>query len=160
MEMMAWSLTNDERAKVRKYFLAMDQNKKGTILLWELKSLLRKFCISDEEALQMFRKLDTNGNLEIHYSDFLAAMLKNRIALHDSLLQKTFTKFDVDNSGVITVDNLRSIVGDTFEGHRVETLVADADPLRKGHISYSDFVEYLCGDRSPTSTGLPRKVSI
>merc|ERR1712194_800860 len=49
MEMMAWSLTKEERAKVREYFLAMDQNHQGTIMLWELKSILQKFCVPDEE---------------------------------------------------------------------------------------------------------------
>lgn len=154
MEMMSWSLTNDDRAKVRQYFLAMDQNRQGTILQWELKNLLQQFSLPDDEMRDIFDKLDTNGDQEIHYSDFLAAMLKNRITLHEDLLHSTFAKFDVDKSGFITVDNLRCILGDTFRGEKVEQLVADVDRLKEGHISYPNFVEYLCGEGSPMSAGV------
>ncbi|CAK9080319.1 Hypothetical protein (Fragment), partial [Durusdinium trenchii] len=39
---------------------------------------------------------------EIHYSDFLAAMMSTRIALHDDLLRSAFQRFDVDNEGYVT----------------------------------------------------------
>merc|ERR1719265_628726 len=50
MSVMAWSLSNEERSKVRDMFIAMDKNKKGTITLYELKEVLtKKFSISDDQ---------------------------------------------------------------------------------------------------------------
>lgn len=147
MEMMAWSLTNAERAQVRNYFIKMDETQQGTITLAELKKVLMdKFHISNEETLQIFNAMDTNHDEEIHYSDFLAAMVSTRIALHDNLLKSTFKKFDTDNSGYITPDNLREVLGETFEGDRVEKLMSEADLLKDGRISYPEFVSYLRGD--------------
>jgi len=144
MEMMAWSLSNDERAKVREYFIAMDASKQGTITLAELKEVLEnKFHIPDDETRHIFEAMDSNHDEEIHYSDFLAAMVSNRIALHDDLLRSAFSKFDTDSSGYITVENLRQVLGDSFEGEEVEKLVAEADALKDGRISYAEFVSYL-----------------
>jgi len=146
MEMMAWSLSNEERAKVREYFVSMDKNKQGTITLLELKQVMMdKFHISDAETKQVFEALDTNQDDTIHYSDFLAAMLNTRIAMHDDLLRSAFRRFDTDSSGFITVDNLRQVLGDTFEGEQVETLLSEADMLKDNRISYAEFVAYLRG---------------
>jgi len=147
MEMMAWSLSNDERAKVEKYFEAMDVNHHGTITLQELKQVLEdKFHVPENETRQIFDALDSNHDEEIHYSDFLAAMINTRIALHDDILKQTFKRFDTDNSGYITVENLREVLGNTFEGEKVEALVAEADRAKDGRISYPGFVAYLRGD--------------
>lgn len=147
LEMMAWSLSNEERAKVRQYFIQMDQNHQGTITLTELKKVLTdKFNIADEETNAIFAAMDTNSDEEIHYSDFLAAMVSTRIALHDDLLMAAFKRFDTDSSGYITSDNLREVLGDSYEGEEIEKLLAEADLVHDGRISYPEFVSYLRGD--------------
>lgn len=147
MEMMAWSLSNDERSRVRQDFLAMDKNKQGTITLFELKTVLEdKFNIPQEETKRIFDAMDSNHDEEIHYSDFLAAMVSTRIAMHDDLLKAAFKKFDVDASGYITVENLREVLGDIYDGVQVEQLLQEADILKDNRISYAEFVAYLRGD--------------
>jgi len=146
MEMMAWSLSNEERAKVREYFITMDQNKQGTITLYELKQILvERFQVSDDETHRIFEALDSNNDEEIHYSDFLAAMVSTRITMHDDLLRAAFKRFDKDSSGYITLENLRQVLGETFEGEKVESLLREADLLEDGRISYPEFVSYLRG---------------
>mmetsp|Transcript_72089 Transcript_72089/g.233192 ORF Transcript_72089/g.233192 Transcript_72089/m.233192 type:complete len:535 (-) Transcript_72089:23-1627(-) len=151
LEIMAWSLSNEERAKVREYFIALDANKHGTILLWELQKLLQeKFCIPDDETRRIFDVLDFNRDSEVQYSDFLAAMLNTQIALHDALLHSTFKKFDTDHSGFITVEDVRAVIGDTFDGERVEKVIDEAVHVRDRRISYPEFVMYLRGDPPPS----------
>mmetsp|Transcript_50417 Transcript_50417/g.117679 ORF Transcript_50417/g.117679 Transcript_50417/m.117679 type:complete len:568 (-) Transcript_50417:94-1797(-) len=147
MEMMAWSLTNEERSMVRKQFLAMDKNKEGTITLGELRQvMIDQFDISDEETKRVFEAMDSNNDSTIHYSDFLAAMLSTRIKLHGDLLLKTFKRFDKDSSGYITVENLREVLGESFEGEDVAKLLEEADMLKDGRISYREFVAYLMNE--------------
>lgn len=144
MSMMAWSLTNEERASVRQAFVAMDQDKSGTIKLWEFKKVLDEKCnIKDEDAKKLFEALDTNHTEEIHYSEFLAAMVSTRIAMHDGLLKATFKRFDTDNSGRITVANLREVLGDNFEGESVEKIMKEADVTGSGDISYEEWILFL-----------------
>merc|ERR1719453_1481208 len=48
MEMLAWSLTTEERAQIRQYFMSMDKNHQGTITLGEFRQVLvDKFQIAD-----------------------------------------------------------------------------------------------------------------
>jgi calcium-dependent protein kinase len=159
MEMMAWSLSNDERAAVRAEFIRMDANHRGTITLQELKTVLQdKLSIEDEEINEIFQALDHNNDEEIHYSDFLAAMVNTRIVMHEDLLKQTFRKFDTDNSGYITVENLRDVLGDSFDGAKVDELLAEGDLLRDGRISYSEFVAYLRGTPLETHTDAVGKI--
>merc|ERR1719222_1883254 len=41
VQMMAWSLSNEERALVRQHFVSLDQNNQGTITLSELRKHFR-----------------------------------------------------------------------------------------------------------------------
>merc|ERR1712091_742863 len=84
MSMMAWSLTNEERAQVRQAFIEMDKNKTVTITLCEMKQVLaQRFDLQDEQIKPIFEALDATNDEEIHYSEFLAAMVSTRIQLHD-----------------------------------------------------------------------------
>mmetsp|Transcript_28912 Transcript_28912/g.79662 ORF Transcript_28912/g.79662 Transcript_28912/m.79662 type:complete len:542 (+) Transcript_28912:109-1734(+) len=144
LNMMAWSLSNEERKKVRNAFLEMDRDKSGCIKLWEFKKVLEdRFHVSDEQAMATFSALDANNTDEIHYSEFLAAMCSTRIALHDDLLKQTFRRFDTDNSGFITASNLKEVLGEAFEGQQVEHLLAEADVTRDGRISLEEFLNYM-----------------
>lgn len=146
VHMMAWGLSNKERSLVRQQFVALDQNKQGTVTLAELKAVLvGKFHVSDEETTQIFQALDSNNDEEIHYSDFLSAMVNTQIAMHDELLRLAFNKFDTDRSGYITVDNMKQVLGKTFEGESVKKLVKEADQLKDNRISYAEFVSHLRG---------------
>lgn len=144
---MAWSLTNDERAGVREAFLEIDRDRSGAISLGELKTVLvNHLDVGDDKTKAVFDALDTSHHEEIHYSEFLAAMCSSRITLHDQLLQATFRRFDRDDSGFISVDNLKEVLGDSFEGIEVQAMMDEADPNHAGRISYEEFMAYLRGD--------------
>jgi calcium-dependent protein kinase len=145
MEMLAWSLSNEERAKVRGIFLSLDANQQGTITLGELKAfLVDKLHLTDErESLRVFEALDYNHDQEIHYSDFLAAMVDTQISLNTDLLYAAFRRFDTDGSGFITLSNLKDVLGDRVDGERVEAFLEDVDQNKDGRISFAEFASYL-----------------
>merc|ERR1719443_1318831 len=89
--------------------------------------LVDKFHIPDQDTKTIFQSLDSSNNEEIHYSDFLAAMVSSRIALHDDMIQEAFKRFDTDNSGFITEDNLRQVCGGVVEGDDLTKLLAEAE---------------------------------
>jgi calcium-dependent protein kinase len=144
MNSMAWLLSNEERAKVRNYFLSMDTSKEGTITLKELKDvMINKLQMDCRETEDTFDALDSNGDAAIHYSDFLAAMVNTRISLHEDLLRKAFKSFDVDSSGYITVENMQEVLGDGFEEEKVKSMVKEADLAKDGKISFPEFTAYI-----------------
>merc|ERR1719266_3042327 len=70
-------------------------------------------------------------------------MVSTRIAMHDDLLIKTFKRFDVDNTGDITVEDLRTVLGESFDGAEVDQLMQEADLSNDGKISLDEFIYYL-----------------
>merc|ERR1740129_1009419 len=144
LSMMAWSLTLEDQRELREHFQELDWNRTGTISLREFADVLqRSFSVDTAEAEKLFRNLDTAGNDKICYSEFLAAALQDRVRMHEDVLHATFAHFDIDNTGTITVENLRALLGDSFEGWSVEELIRDADADRDGGISYKEFIDYL-----------------
>jgi len=144
MSVMAWSLTAEDRAQVRNAFLELDTNRSGTITLGEFKKVMQdRFHVEDAAIMQAFQALDVTHTEEIHYSDFLAAMVASRIKVHDEVLAQTFRRFDTDNSGNITVANLKEVLGESFQGQEIETLMAEADLTHDGQISYQEFITYM-----------------
>jgi calcium-dependent protein kinase len=144
MSVMAWSLTAEDRAQVRQAFLELDTSNTGVITAGQFKKVMQeRFHIEDDKIKAAFDALDTTHSEEIHYSDFLAAMVSSRIQVHDEVLAQTFRRFDTDNTGYITTVNLKEILGESFEGEDTDKLIAEAHVGHDGKISYQEFIEYL-----------------
>lgn len=147
MQAMAWSLSNEERAAVREGFMALDKTKGGTITLAEFKQVMQEqFHIEDDKVKEAFEAIDVGHNGQIMYSEFLAAMVSSRIAMHDELLQQTFKRFDTDSSGYISSDNLREVLGGTLTDQELHSMMSEIDANHDGKISYEEFITYC---RSP-----------
>merc|ERR1719382_404542 len=109
---MAWSLSGEERQELRQLFLTIDTENRGTITHSELKSILEdNFNISRREAESLFKTLDTDNDNVIAYSEFLAAAMQGRVKVHEDLLRRTFCRFDRDDCGLISADDLRGVLG-------------------------------------------------
>lgn len=168
LSMMAWSLTSEDRKHLREQFQAIDADFSGSITLSEFADVLKSnFSIDSEEAEALFIGLDSDGDHEICYREFLAASLQTRARLHDDVLRATFQRFDVDGTGKITVESLRRLLGDSFEGCDVEALLQEADVSGSGVIQYRDFIAYIREDgvkkpeeeNSEGSKGPPRSAA-
>jgi calcium-dependent protein kinase len=147
-EMMAWLLTAEDRAKVRDYFLSMDETNEGTISFANLAKVLQdKFNVPPPETTQILKTLAANhGEKDIRYSDFLAAMVSTRIDLYDDLLEAAFKRFEREGSGYITEDSMRQVTGERFEGTRVKTVLRQASKLRENRVSFEEFASHLRED--------------
>lgn len=144
LSMMAWSLGREDRQELHKQFLALDQKRSGTISLQQLWTVLEKnYEINSHEARQLFKSLDTDEDGSISYSEFLAAAMYDHVRMHNHILLKTFRRFDKDNTGSIAVDDLRKVLGDSFEGSDLEELIREADSDKDGLIQYKEFLAFM-----------------
>jgi calcium-dependent protein kinase len=148
LHMMAWSLSNEERAQVRDAFIEMDTDRSGAITLGEFKKVLHDhFHVEETEAEAAFHALDQNHDDEIHYSEFLAAMVSTRIRVHDDLMKQAFRRFDADASGFIDKNDLKQLVGESFEGVDLSQVIKAADTDHDGKVSYEEWIAYVLHTR-------------
>merc|ERR1712185_20914 len=117
----------------------------------DLERVLRlTLSIQDDEAFRICSALDPHCTGKMNYSDFLAAMMcahletDRQVGIQRSdLFCDVFKRFDVEADGQITPNGLRGLLGDTYEGIEVETLLSEVDLDRDGCVSYGDMVAYL-----------------
>lgn len=144
LNVMAWSLNSEQRRSVRQAFIEMDKDNTGVIRLSEFKRVLEDmYHIPDDVAMKAFHALDQHHTDEIHYSEFLAAMCMNKIQMNDQLIKLTFQRFDTDNTGVISTQNLRDVLGEAYDGEKVEQLLKEADLHHDGVITLEEFMSYM-----------------
>eukprot|EP00446_Apocalathium_sp_SHHI-4_P014599 CAMPEP_0177217832 /NCGR_PEP_ID=MMETSP0367-20130122/35492_1 /TAXON_ID=447022 ORGANISM="Scrippsiella hangoei-like, Strain SHHI-4" /NCGR_SAMPLE_ID=MMETSP0367 /ASSEMBLY_ACC=CAM_ASM_000362 /LENGTH=360 /DNA_ID=CAMNT_0018667423 /DNA_START=9 /DNA_END=1091 /DNA_ORIENTATION=+ len=144
LSMMAWSLDAEDRLELRQMFLSMDKEKRGTITLPQMKEVLEElFHIDHTEAERIFKSIDKNNDNEIAYTEFLAAACVGRVKVHEDLLRKTFSKFDTHQSGKVSADDLKLVLGDEFEGVKMESLISQVDANHDGSVDYEEFITYF-----------------
>jgi len=145
MYAMAWSLTNEERNLLHDAFLEIDTDRSGTISLGEFKQLLAaKFHLNDGVIQEAFHQIDSNHSEQLEYSEFLAACASARIHFHKDLFVSTFRRFDDDDTGFITADRLRQVIGpDECTLAEASQMMLEADLNHDGKIPLGKFTEYL-----------------
>eukprot|EP00439_Symbiodinium_sp_Y106_P041812 s5115_g5.t1 len=186
LQLLAQELAPDETKDLRDVFLSLDKTGEGTISLGELKQAIRGEAVPElpeatpeapgssspkspktpaarlrraksEVIGSLFEVLDANGDEQVYYSDFLAATMDVRKQLRQEAVLSAFNRLDADGSGTISPDDLRKVIGETFEGVNVELLVREADAACRGELTFQDFLSLLeATDASVSPTGRQR----
>ncbi|PHJ19363.1 calcium-dependent protein [Cystoisospora suis] len=148
--LIAMSMDSERLDDLEKYFRKIDVDNSGCIKMNRLVEVLVTFLdIPREEALRIFQRIDQSGAEEINYSEFLAATLQTRMALNDQLIREAFDRFDVDNSGHISLDNLRYVLGDSYDSIPAEDILRQCDRKQNGVIDFDEFMLALTTDEAP-----------
>jgi len=143
--MMSYSMSLDDRKKVRDAFLQIDTANTGTITMAELLQVLKNQGIANDDAKSMLDSLDANDDSTIHYTEFLAAMMTHTIASNEGHIKAAFNRLDRDNSGFITLANLKATLGESYDGVDMETILKEVDTGNTGNISFEEFAAYIQG---------------
>ena len=159
LSMLAYSLSSDELHDLHEIFLSIDHNKEGTIQPGELIDVMKeKLNISEDEISGIFGKLDRGHQGKIEYTTFIAAAMANRMTLHDNSVRHVFDQLDANKDGKISLDDLRSVLGDTIEGGEdVDVILREADEDGDGYIDYDEFEKcfYMRTGSSASTTDVP-----
>lgn len=124
---------------LQQWFQAVDADGNGQISAAELQAALKKgnLNFSLATAARMIRAFDRNSNGTIDFNEFqgLHAFLIN--------MQNSFTHFDMDRSGKLTVEEVqRAVEHAGFEVDRPAffAMVQAFDPDRDGALSLAEFI--------------------
>lgn len=135
---VAHKSTSAEIGILRKVFQEYDKHGCGQLTYVEFKAALNEAGYTDEEYRQIFDAVDLDGTGHIRYTEFLAATIEAQGAISEERLAEAFDRLDSDDSGYISADNLREILGEDFPKDEIEMIIKEAS--KNGQISYSDFL--------------------
>mgnify|MGYP000865024384 CR=1 FL=1 len=136
-----------------KIFLTYDENMDGKITKKEMikvfKNMLKMTNKVDEEVDIIFKKLDNDNNGYIEYEEFVRASIDKDIFIREEIMMFAFKFFDKDNSGEITIDELKTVFCTGHEKNReisekvLDGIVDKIDTDGNKVISYQEFQDMM-----------------
>ncbi|KAK9169878.1 hypothetical protein Syun_002018 [Stephania yunnanensis] len=149
LRVMAEHLSVEEAAGIKDMFETMDIQKKGRLTHEELKVGLLKFGhqVADTDLQMVIEAADADGDGTLDYGEFVAVSIHlKKIGDDDEHLRKAFSFFDLDQSGYIEIEELRSGLAaevDPDNNEVVDAIMRDVDTDKDGRISYEEFATMM-----------------
>ena len=98
--------------------------------------------LAAEEVVDKIMKIaDSDGSGEIDYSEFVVATMDKRKLLSNEKLETAFNLFDRDNSGSISANEIKDVlgVGKNIDEKVWNEIVLEVDANGDGEISFLEF---------------------
>eukprot|EP00560_Eucampia_antarctica_P008499 CAMPEP_0197826320 /NCGR_PEP_ID=MMETSP1437-20131217/3295_1 /TAXON_ID=49252 ORGANISM="Eucampia antarctica, Strain CCMP1452" /NCGR_SAMPLE_ID=MMETSP1437 /ASSEMBLY_ACC=CAM_ASM_001096 /LENGTH=330 /DNA_ID=CAMNT_0043426709 /DNA_START=421 /DNA_END=1413 /DNA_ORIENTATION=- len=137
---IAHKSTSEEIGLLRKAFSKYDTTGDGTITFPEFKESLAEYAYKEEELEIMFSGADIDGTGRLSYTEFLAATIEATGYITEERLAEAFDRLDADDSGYITIQNLREILGDEIPAKVLDEIMDESDVTHDHRISYDEFL--------------------
>ena len=139
-------ITEEQKQEIKEAFDLFDTDKTGTIDYHELKVAMRAlgFDVKKQEVLGLMREYDRDGSGQIEFPDFLEIMtqkIQDRDPVEEIL--KAFKLFDEDNTGRISLRNLRRVareLGENLSDDELQAMIDEFDKDGDGEISENEFL--------------------
>ena len=146
---MANTMDAKDVGEVRELFLMIDTNQSGTISLPEFRDVLRETDsndMDDEQIEQVFKAIDYDGTGEIHYAEFLAALIESQSLNTLDRLEDTFDRIDRHGRGVISRDDFRHILGANYTEEAVDEMIKECDFKHNGVVDFEEFEQAMISE--------------
>lgn len=138
-------LSEDEIEEIREAFNLFDTDGSGTIDPKELKAAMQSlgFEAKNQTIYQMIGDIDKDGSGSIDFEEFLD-MMTAKMSDKDSRedINKVFNLFDDDNTGKISLRNLKRVaheLGETMTDAELLEMIERADTDQDGEINFEEF---------------------
>lgn len=144
-----FELMPEQIADIQEAFALFDKENTGSISSKELKIAMRAlgFEPKKEEIKKMISEINKDNSGLITYKDFLY-LVTQKMADKDSKeeILKAFRLFDEDNTGKISLANLRSVaieLGENIADEEIQEMINEADKDGDGEINEEEFLHIM-----------------
>jgi calcium-dependent protein kinase len=143
LTLIAQHFSHAEVNSLQEQFEALESSN-GTICVKEWTQVVSKqLGIAERDAVKLFAKIDCQDELEITYTEFLAAAGKSADFLQDKYLQESFNWFDSDHDGFINLEDLHKVYGENVDGSPTSDVLRGLDYKNQGKIDFEEWRQYL-----------------
>lgn len=144
-------LLTEQKQEIYEAFSLFDMNDDGYLDYHELKVALRAlgFTLENKEVLRLIDKYDRNGNRLMYYEDFYliaGEMIVKRDPMDE--IKRAFKLFDEDNTGKISLKNLKKVaheLGENLTDQELRAMIEEFDLDGDGEINEEEFIA-ICTD--------------
>ena len=99
---------------------------------------------------KLFKGIDLDDSGDVHYNEFLAAVLESQGMITQERLADAFDRLDSDGKGYINKDDLKNILGAEYNTELVDKMIDEAGYTKNGQIDYDKFLRLMFdGDSGP-----------
>ena len=129
-----------EEGDLRELFKSMDVSGTGQLTKQEFsQKLIELYGENDgkEIASNIFNSLDLDGSGKISYDEFLSAMISSKKVVTEERLAKAFKMFDKDNSGKLSVKEIKNVFGGTEA--QWKQVIDEVDLNNDGEVDFGEF---------------------
>lgn len=140
--------TNAELKEINKQFQALDKDGDGKLTRSELLQEYSKtmnFAQASEVVDKILVELDKDGDGFIDYTEFLVSCGERLKKVVRDNLKVAFQAFDLDQNGVITVDEIKEILqdGQVADEDTWKLMLKEADMNGDGVIDFQEFIRLM-----------------
>lgn len=142
-------ITDEQKNEIKEAFDLFDTEKTGKIDYHELKVAIRAlgFDVKKADVIELMKEYDKNNSGHIDYSDFLDIMTQ-KISERDPTEEiiKAFKLFDDDDTGKISLKNLRRVsreLGENLSDDELQAMIDEFDKDMDGEISQEEFLSIM-----------------
>jgi Ca2+-binding EF-hand superfamily protein len=140
---VAHKSTDEEIGFLRRMFHQFDQTNDGDISYSEFASAMEEYGYTENECEALFKGVDLDNSGVVNYSEFVAATIEAHGTLSEERLAEAFDRIDADDSGFITVGDLRELLGGSVPNSYLNQIIDEADGVGEGHDHKIDYSEFL-----------------
>lgn len=141
--------SEEELSEFQEAFNMFDKDGDGTITVLELGTVMRSLGrkTTEKEVKDMIKEVDTDGNGEIDFDEFLDLMARKMDGRSfEDELKEVFMTLDDDGSGFITDDEIRMIMdalGEKVTDQDIREMIKFADSDGDDQVTLEDFMRVM-----------------
>jgi len=141
--------TPEEIAAYRHAFSLFDADGNGTISISELHEVMKSLGQNPTktEIEDMVNEVDTDRNGSIDFDEFCKMMtMPTKDVDFEAEMKSAFKVFDMDNSGTISLEELRKVMksfGEILTEDELDSMIKEVDKNGDGTIDYEEFVHFM-----------------
>jgi len=116
--MLTKELSEQQTQELRKLFMALDVTGDGVLSPKELMDGMHHVGLDlpDDELAKLVAALSPSGDEQIHYREFISALIQRWVNVDRAQLLECFRKFDAGGTGRIRFEDVQSVLCDSDSG--------------------------------------------
>ncbi|CAD8111488.1 unnamed protein product [Paramecium sonneborni] len=148
MQIVQMTLTQEQKREIFYIFQEFDTNRDGKISTQELIQGYKKYQTStkleDQDIEKLVKRIDSNGNGYLDYTEFLLACQDKKKLLTVEKLKLVFAQLDVDKDNALSMIEMRRIFG----GNRIsdknwENILRQTNLQQKSVLTEQEFLQFI-----------------